>query len=373
MQLSLYSIEVNFIKKKMRLPILSSEEQLKFEAGVIQVNGKAHNRTVLGIIDAFLQLFPDITLEELKKAIPDELNPTAHPSPRTIFKPHTDRPVGFVHSITIKEEFRKADIENHFDSVFFSQPDEIFKLKSGEKVVVVKMIDKAGDKETGVADLETLANHVKQYGIVVNKFEERDAFKKGGYSIQKLNNELFNKISGQIQVEEKEIIKEKKVIPFWVWIVLALALIPFLLWLFGVFKSDPVIINKTIIETDTIVKIKTIYIQEIDSIEEKFNSVQFKAGNADLPEDAKFALYDLAKIMEKQPNVKLSIQGHTSKEGNADFNKKLSEKRAKAVVDFLVERGVASSRLSYEGKGSSEPIDINNNDINRRTEFVINQ
>jgi outer membrane protein OmpA-like peptidoglycan-associated protein len=362
----------------MKLPHLTTEEHQQFEHGVIQVNGKAHNRTVLGIIDAFLQLFPDSTLEELKKAIPDELNPTAHPSPKTIFKPHTDRPVGFVHSITIKEEFAKADIENNFDSVFFNQPDEIFTLKSGEKVVVVKMIDKAGDKETGVADLETLANHVKQYGIVVNKFEERDAFKKGGYSIQKLNNDLFNKISGQIQVVEKEVIiekeviKEKKVIPFWVWIVLALALIPLILWLFGVFKSEPVIVEKTIIKTNTIQKTDTIYIQEIETIESKFNSVQFKVGNADLPEDAKYALYDLVKVMEKQQKIKISIKGHTSKEGNLDFNQQLSEKRAKAVVDFLVSRGVSLTRLSFEGKGSSEPIDINNNEINRRTEFVIN-
>lgn len=112
-------------------------------------------------------------------------------------------------------------------------------------------------------------------------------------------------------------------------------------------------------------------IQDIENIESKFNAVQFKVGKADLPEDAKYALYDLAKIMEKQPEVKISIEGHTSKEGLVDFNQKLSEKRAKAVVDFLVSRGVPIERLSYEGKGSSEPIDINNNDINRRTDFVI--
>jgi len=362
----------------MNLPKLSAEEQSKFDNGVIQVNGKAMNRTALGIIDAFFQLHPGVTFAELKESFPDSLNPSApKQAPKSIFKPYTDRNFGVVQSLEeMKNEFAKANLS--YDGLFFLEEKEMFKTSDGVTVIVNKLWEtKDQYSSTDESDLEILANQAKKFGIVVNKFETKKSFTRGTYSLDIIQKDLFNLISGKTTIVEKEVIKERtvenKVIPFWVWIVLALALIPLLLWLFGVFKSDPVIINKTIIKTDTIVKIKTIYIQEIDSIEAKFNSVQFKAGNADLPEDAKFALYDLAKIMEKQPNVKLSIQGHTSKEGNADFNQKLSEKRAKAVVDFLVERGVASSRLSYEGKGSSEPIDINNNDINRRTEFVINQ
>jgi outer membrane protein OmpA-like peptidoglycan-associated protein len=56
---------------------------------------------------------------------------------------------------------------------------------------------------------------------------------------------------------------------------------------------------------------------------------------------------------------------------DSNFNKQLSLKRAKAVVNFMIGRGIDSSRLTFEGKGSSSPIDINNRDINRRTEFII--
>ena len=80
---------------------------------------------------------------------------------------------------------------------------------------------------------------------------------------------------------------------------------------------------------------------------------------------------DLEQLMQKHPELKLKLVGHTSSEGDATFNQKLSEARAQAAVDFLVGRGVDASRLSAEGKGSSEPIDENNPEANRRTEFIV--
>jgi outer membrane protein OmpA-like peptidoglycan-associated protein len=120
-----------------------------------------------------------------------------------------------------------------------------------------------------------------------------------------------------------------------------------------------------------ITKTDTVFIEQIQAIESQFNSVQFKAGSADIPEAAKYALYDLAKIFDKNPTLNIKVEGHTSKEGDANFNKKLSEKRAKSVVDFLVSKGVSTERISFEGFGSSKPIDSENPDKNRRTEFVI--
>ena len=88
-------------------------------------------------------------------------------------------------------------------------------------------------------------------------------------------------------------------------------------------------------------------------------------------DDAKFVLHDLVKILNKQPQLRLKIEGHTSDEGDATFNQKLSENRAKAVVDFLISKGIAADRLEYEGKGSSEPLDPNNREVNRRTEIIV--
>ena len=365
----------------MKFPSLPTEEQSKFEAGVIQVNGKAMNRTALGIIDAFFTLYPKTTFSELKEAFPDSLNPSGPKQVKSIFQPYTEKEFGVVHSLNeIKTEFAKANLP--YDGLFFLEETEMFKTSDGFTVIVNKLWE-SNDNSTGESDLENLANQAKKYGIIVNKFEARTPFKHGSYSLDILQKDLFDKISGKTTIIEKEGVKEKtvekKVIPFWVWILLALALIPLILWLSGMFKEKPIVKEKIIIKNNTIIKTKTVivkdtvFLKEIENIESKFNAVQFKVGKADLPEDAKYALYDLAKVMQKQPEIKISIEGHTSKEGLVDFNQKLSEKRAKAVVDFLVSRGIPIARLSFEGKGSSEPIDINNNDINRRTEFVINQ
>jgi len=336
------------------------------------------NRTALGIIDAFFTLYPKTTFSQLKESFPDSLNPRGpNQAPQSIFKPYTDRDFGVVQSLEeIKTEFAKANLP--YDGLFFLEETEMFKTSDGVTVIINKLWQSEDQySSTDESDLVILANQAKKHGIIVNKFEARTPFKHGSYSLDILEKDLFEKISGKTTIVEKEVIKERKVIPFWVWILLALALIPLILWLSGMFKEKPIIKekiiikNNTIIKTETVIVKDTVFLQEIENIESKFNAVQFKVGKADLPEDAKYALYDLAKVMEKQPEIKISIEGHTSKEGNLNFNQKLSEKRAKAVVDFLVSRGIPLARLSFEGKGSSEPIDINNNDINRRTEFVI--
>ena len=116
----------------------------------------------------------------------------------------------------------------------------------------------------------------------------------------------------------------------------------------------------------------TLFVAQIEEIEKNFNAAQFEQGKAELNDDAKLALHDLAKVMKQNPELCLQIEGHTSTEGEADYNQKLSEQRAQAAVDFLVEKeGIEASRLNAVGKGSSEPIDENNPEANRRTEFIV--
>jgi outer membrane protein OmpA-like peptidoglycan-associated protein len=361
----------------MKMPSLTPEEQKKFANGVIQVNGKAMNRTALGIIAAYFKLYPNTTFAELKEAFPDSLNPSGPRAPKSIFKPFTDRDFGVVHSLEdIKAEFAKAGLP--YEGLFFTEKDEMFKTSDGVTVIVNKLWE-SNDTLTGENDLENLAKRAAMFGIVVNKFEARTPFARGTYSLDILEPELFAKITGTSKIVEKEVVREtveKKVIPFWIWIVVGLALlIPLVLWLAGAFKSNPVVVEKEVVKTvtkvDTVVKVDTVYEKELEDIEAKFNSVQFAVGSYEIPEDAKFALYDLAKLMKKQSNIKIKIEGHTSDEGDANFNQQLSEKRAKAVVDFLVSKGIEPSRLSYEGKGSSVPIDKNKKEVNRRSEFIL--
>jgi outer membrane protein OmpA-like peptidoglycan-associated protein len=83
----------------------------------------------------------------------------------------------------------------------------------------------------------------------------------------------------------------------------------------------------------------------------------------------------LIDIMVKNPNIQIEISGHTDNQGSDVYNQNLSEGRAKAVVDFLIEHKVDAARLTFKGYGESKPIDTNDTDAgkqnNRRTEFKI--
>jgi len=89
----------------------------------------------------------------------------------------------------------------------------------------------------------------------------------------------------------------------------------------------------------------------------------------------------LMKFLSEFPAMKIEISGHTDNKGSAEYNQKLSEKRAKSVVQWLVERGIPSSRLQAKGYGEAKPIAPNKfedgtdnpdgRQQNRRTEFEI--
>jgi outer membrane protein OmpA-like peptidoglycan-associated protein len=84
-------------------------------------------------------------------------------------------------------------------------------------------------------------------------------------------------------------------------------------------------------------------------------------------------------LMKKMENLQLYLAGHTDQRGNEAYNMKLAERRAKAVMDYLVGKGVDSSRLQYEWFGKSRPIhDCNTKNCteamhqeNRRTELIL--
>ncbi len=86
-------------------------------------------------------------------------------------------------------------------------------------------------------------------------------------------------------------------------------------------------------------------------------------------------LQKLLNILHDNPKMKIEVRGHTDGRGSSDYNQRLSENRAKAVVDYLISKGIDSHRLQYKGFGKSQPIDSNTSDEgrarNRRVEFKI--
>jgi outer membrane protein OmpA-like peptidoglycan-associated protein len=104
--------------------------------------------------------------------------------------------------------------------------------------------------------------------------------------------------------------------------------------------------------------------------------VLFDFDKSDVRPDAAQALGRLATVIRGYPNGRVDVEGHTDAKGSADYNQKLSERRAESVKRWLVEReGIAADRLTTRGAGASRPVADNATDAgrqkNRRVEVVI--
>ena len=105
--------------------------------------------------------------------------------------------------------------------------------------------------------------------------------------------------------------------------------------------------------------------------------VNFNFDKYDLTVNAKVILDQVADALIAANTIKVEIGGHTDSKGSDAYNQKLSDRRAKAVLDYLTARGVDASRISSRGYGESQPIDTNETDagreVNRRVELKIVQ
>ena len=87
--------------------------------------------------------------------------------------------------------------------------------------------------------------------------------------------------------------------------------------------------------------------------------------NSNTLKQKSFITLDLLVNYLKANNFNIEISGHTDDTGNFKYNLQLSEARAKAVYNYLIEKGISSSRMSYIGYGSTKPIVDNNTKENR--------
>lgn len=104
-------------------------------------------------------------------------------------------------------------------------------------------------------------------------------------------------------------------------------------------------------------------------------NVFFETGSADLKSTSIAELTRLKELLEEHPALNIQINGHTDNVGSDSDNILLSEQRAKAVQDYLIQNGIAANRLLYKGYGENQPIDTNDTEVgrknNRRTEFIL--
>lgn len=103
--------------------------------------------------------------------------------------------------------------------------------------------------------------------------------------------------------------------------------------------------------------------------------VLFDSGQYTLKQITREKLAKLAGIILAHPGLKLTAEGYTDSTGSADFNQKLSERRAQAVTDFLREQGVSGDSLNSIGYGEDRPVASNDTAAgrqqNRRVELIV--
>ncbi|NSW44388.1 MAG: PD40 domain-containing protein [Bacteroidales bacterium] len=106
-------------------------------------------------------------------------------------------------------------------------------------------------------------------------------------------------------------------------------------------------------------------------------NVFFKTDSFQLKKNSYTELEKIVQFMMVNHHIKIEISGHTDNTGNDAYNQLLSEKRAQAVYNFLIAKGIPANRMKYVGYGSSKPLDTNDTTegkaLNRRTELKIIQ
>jgi outer membrane protein OmpA-like peptidoglycan-associated protein len=104
-------------------------------------------------------------------------------------------------------------------------------------------------------------------------------------------------------------------------------------------------------------------------------NIFFEFGKSTLKPESYGELNHVVKFLQNNETLRLELSGHTDNIGTYKYNKKLSEDRAKAVVDYLVKKGISQNRLTYKGYAYDQPIAPNTTEKgraqNRRVEFKV--
>lgn len=123
------------------------------------------------------------------------------------------------------------------------------------------------------------------------------------------------------------------------------------------------------------------YLQTVDVVEFAkgdaivLQNIQFEFNSVQLTSDSEIGIQMLLGFLQRNPELKVELAGHTDNVGSEKYNLKLSADRAEVVRQALINKGVAPERLTSKGYGSTRPLVPNDSDehraLNRRTEMVV--
>ena len=104
-------------------------------------------------------------------------------------------------------------------------------------------------------------------------------------------------------------------------------------------------------------------------------NIFFETNSSALDSSSQFELEKIVQLLKENPTLQIQINGHTDNIGKAADNLKLSNDRARAVVDFLISKNIDSKRLRFQGFGATMPVAENDTEEgkarNRRTELKV--
>lgn len=121
---------------------------------------------------------------------------------------------------------------------------------------------------------------------------------------------------------------------------------------------------------------RNLYIVPIEHAKQiRLNNIFFETGSAKLQIESTSELDRLVKLLKQYADYQIKLEGHTDDVGDEEYNLRLSEERAKAVRDYLIQKGIDPKRIHYVGYGESRPAKPNtspeNRQYNRRVEYTI--
>ncbi len=115
--------------------------------------------------------------------------------------------------------------------------------------------------------------------------------------------------------------------------------------------------------------------KEVKRFSGVIRGINFEVDSDRITVDSYPVLDEAVDVLQRYPSIRIEVQGHTDSDGSEEYNLDLSERRARAVVEYLIRRGVDPDRLTWIGYGESRPLVPNDTPegkaVNRRVEFRI--
>ncbi|MGH2648398.1 MAG: OmpA family protein [Ginsengibacter sp.] len=107
----------------------------------------------------------------------------------------------------------------------------------------------------------------------------------------------------------------------------------------------------------------------------RLNNVFFDFDKYDLRPESYIELNRVVKLLNENPSVEIEMSAHTDSRGSDDYNFKLSDNRARSVMEYIISKGIDRGRITSHGYGETKPVATNDTDegrqLNRRVEFKI--